>query len=686
LALLAPDGLGEAIPNPMLQMAAGPALETIDPLSGIFLGARLQLMPPGLAVTARASARDTTWPAAQAQRFESWRSSTLASRREELPSLGELLGRLSVEAEGRQLDGELLLDRSFADDFMQALVVEPMQLLFDAPAAGRAQQAGSEGQSAPQEALRDPSQLARVEQRVDLAGLPAFEKPEYRNPEGVTRSGLFGIWVKALRVLPEDHDVLEIELAAESTRLPNLHIGGPFGDSSRIQLLVSHVRGADGGDLLREEPCGPKRNDDGGRFMAGSTSDYRDNKWVQVNPRHTGSKTIRLRPETELHEVASIEGSVLLRMPSRIETVRVEAPFEGKLVERPGIRIKFDAAAPGEVQYTVSGNRALVLRASGLNAAAKHLQEAGTSSMGRIGRPGTTVMRHYQGEVAALELELISEEEQRRFPFRIENIAPLSEQWASADAVLVEAQSREAFHAKVRDRAAALAGVCADGEVSAQLDPFRLCLKRAESYWGEQVTSQFELYSPDDPVVRENLSGLELAIDGFTVDSDDGATFVAASDRQFAALSPDFQQPYLKGDLHLQAQAEDEMASKTIRSVRGQVIHRLPTRVHALTLDVSKLGNEILYDNGFYLRLVEIGEDGMRIRVRGDRSRIVQLVLRDAQGEPLTAGRARLDPADDAPGEWVGIVQVGGEPAQLEVRYALGLDQRTFPFELSLRD
>jgi len=692
-ALLAPDDVGEAIPNPMLQMAAGPALETIDPLSHVLIGAQLQVMPPGLAVTLRANARDAAWPTTQAQRFESWRSDILATRRDELPSLGELLERLSLEAEGSRLDGQVLLNRDFADNFMQAVVVEPMQLFFDAMGPGQSQPAGSASEGAPAEVLRDPSQLARIEERVDLTKLPAFEKPEFRSPEGVIRSGLFGIWVKALRVLPEDEDVFEIELAAESTRLPNLHLGDAFGSNSRIQLQVSHVRGGDGTNLLRAERCGAKRNDDGGRFMAGSSSDYRDDQWIQVNPSHTGSKTIRLRPGAGLHEVESVEGSVLVRMPTFVEKVRIDAPFEGKLIERPGIRIIFDASAPGEVQYTVSGERDRVLRASGLNAGSQALQEAGTSSMGRIGRPGTAVTRHYQGEVAALELELVSEEEQKRFPFRIENITPLSGMWASEDASLVEGQSRDAFRSKVRSAAPELAEACASGEQSAHLAPFRLCLKSAQSYWGEQVTSQFELYSPDHPVVRGNLSGLELAIDGFTVEAEGGgkdggkgAAFVAASDRQFANLSPDFQHPYLKGDLHLQTQAEGEMSNKTIRSVRGQVIHRLPTRVHPLTLDVSELGNEILYSNGFYLRLVEVGENGMHIRVRGDRSRIVQLVLRDAKGERLAAGRARLEPAGDVPGEWVGIVHAAGEPTLLEVRYALGVDQLAFPFDLALGD
>ena len=49
---------------------------------------------------------------------------------------------------------------------------------------------------------------------------------------------------------------------------------------------------------------------------------------------------------------------------------------------------------------------------------------------------------------------------------------------------------------------------------SANFDPFQLCLKGAQAYWGETVSSQFELYSPDHPALRENLSGLEISVEG----------------------------------------------------------------------------------------------------------------------------------------------------------------------------
>ena len=76
----------------------------------------------------------------------------------------------------------------------------------------------------------------------------------------------------------------------------------------------------------------------------------------------------------------------------------------------------------------------------------------------------------------------------------------------------------------------------------------------------------------------------------------------------------------------------------------------------------------------------------MHIRFRGDRSRIVQLVLRDAEGERVEASHARLEPVAEVPGEWVAVVRVGGEARLVEVRYALGVDERSLPFAVALRD
>ena len=100
--------------------------------------------------------------------------------------------------------------------------------------------------------------------------------------------------------------------------------------------------------------------------------------------------------------------------------------------------------------------------------------------------------------------------------------------------------------------------------------------------------------------------------------------------------------------------------------------------------------------------LVEISEDGVRIWMRGDRSRIVQFAVRDeqgkamittadpieraAEGDPETA--AVPDASEAESGEWIGSIQISereaGAPKTLEVIYALAMEEQAFPFHAAV--
>ncbi len=160
----------------------------------------------------------------------------------------------------------------------------------------------------------------------------------------------------------------------------------------------------------------------------GNRSRYVNNTFVQV-PVVQGKKAVRLAPGAGVKDIAAITGYIDLRLPTRIETRRVEAPFEGQLVELPGLRIKLTESEPGAVKYEISGSSDRVLAVRGLNAAGQYLRSAGSYASNRMLGAGKTVSKSFAGTPAAVEFVIAAEEAVQRYPFEIAPVAPAFDQW-----------------------------------------------------------------------------------------------------------------------------------------------------------------------------------------------------------------------------------------------------------------
>ncbi len=145
--------------------------------------------------------------------------------------------------------------------------------------------------------------------------------------------------------------------------------------------------------------------------------------------------------------------------------------------------------------------------------------------------------------------------------------------------------------------------------------------------------------------------------------------------------------------------------------LEGRVVHRLPTALHPLAMDLSRLGSSIEYDNGFGMHFVEVGGGRLHFELRGDRHGIVQLVVRDAAGEALPTRNVSVETVDESQTALLAsltgtpsdsgedadprplhraslevAVPEGRRPMQLEVVYAVGIDEETTRFQARLGD
>jgi hypothetical protein len=703
--LLVPRELGNLVSNPIAQMMLAGALEQMTPVESVFVGALPRLLPPGVIVDTSLEADDADWVREQEQRFAGWRSEMEAKASEKLPSAAELLRRISVEAAGNRLSLQVTFDpdlRQETEDF----VTEGGRLIFGG--------SGNEDMGAlfdttgekQREVTLKRNELQKFPSPFSTDQIPDFVRDESQKIEGEIRLGPFGVRSRAVRILREQGDLVELEIAAASSRIPNLGNEASFvGRTPRLRLFVSRVLGREGEDLLREEHCGPDRNSLGEQLQSGTDSEFVDGSFVKVAPDYSGTKKVRLREGAQLEDVAAVEGYIEMRLPTALQKIRVDAPLADKVVEGNGVRLEFGDGEDGRLTYEISGRGDMLLAIRGRNAAGRALESGGGSSSSSLFGSGKSVSKRFMGEIAYVEVILVEEESSTRHPFTLEDLTPRLRSWASNDDNVVVAQHRDAFLEEISGSDAG--ADCQMGTTAADsVQPFRLCLAGGQMLWGGRVNTSFELLSPYSRSIAGNLSALELAVDAIWVaESPTKAAEslrIPASGRHFASLERDFQGPHLEDRLWVDFQADEEPPKEHLTHVDGRLIHRLPTKLFPLHLDITKLGNEIRYNNGFAMKLIEISENGMRVWMRVDRDRIVQFVVRDEQKQAMIT---TSDPIESAAGpdqnegvvadgsmpendEWIGSFQIStleaGAPTTLEVIYALAMEERAYAFHVAL--
>ncbi len=131
--------------------------------------------------------------------------------------------------------------------------------------------------------------------------------------------------------------------------------------------FVNGLVNRDGRNLLREESCGAERNALGGDLDPADGMLFRNDNFVRV-PILAGSKAVRLEPGATLSGIASVQGHIVLRLPTATKSYRIEAPFQSQTVSAPELRVVLGDSADGTIKYDISGRTDRLLAARALNA------------------------------------------------------------------------------------------------------------------------------------------------------------------------------------------------------------------------------------------------------------------------------------------------------------------------------
>ncbi|MEM7221401.1 MAG: hypothetical protein AAF495_00380 [Pseudomonadota bacterium] len=677
LALVVPPmAIGQRLDDPAARFATQSANGTLDPVERLYLGARVGTLPPRLQLDVRLEASGSIWPAQMAEAYEAWRAAFTAQVERRLPALARLQGHATVAADGDSLVVETTLNKGFLNDLTE-VPGELLRLAF----SGLSADDSATTRPVAEERTLAPTQIATYSTDLRSADLKPFDPTLDQTFKAQTETGPFGLRIKALRLVEPPNPAVQLELEVASSEIANLELDAMHrGESeARAQVYIYQVRDRDGANLLREERCGPDRNSLGGVLEAASKQVYRDEIFVPVSVVE-GVKSVRLKPGTLTADIAQVEGMIELRLATRIETLRVSAPFAGKAIERAGVRIKFTEAEPGQVKYDISGKTDRVLAVRAKNQQGAYLAPAGSYATGRLLGAGKTVGRDYQGTPAELEVILASGVSILQYPFTLSYVMPEFNAWDYPKSATVRAGNRAAFAAQAKPPAKD--EDCQGSASAGQLAPFWLCLD-LQTFWGENVGASGRVLAPASPLLEGNLSALELTVDEVSPAGEEEAWTVAFA--SFLDLAPHGDQ--LAGRVNGQVAVPElaSLAEPRFDQVAGRVILRLPKRLSRLTLDVSELGNSIRRDDGRAATLIAYDDGGLELEVIGPRDRLVQFIPRDRQGQAMATNNVRVTPGETHD-HWLASLRTSGRPATLDVVFAEAQDEQVYDYRLELSE
>ena len=467
--LRVPPEASDDIENPFAKAGAKKIQEALGQVESLYLAVGAAVIPPSVNLTSELHADSSDWPTVTEKAYRDWERKFNQDFAEDLPTLGRFVGHLSVQADGSRLVANLPLGHNFAEDLGEVFA-EGIRLAFSS--SGLKMKGPLRAQE--EEKTLPPEKVTKFLASLSHDDLGNFDQTKSVAREQTEFSGPFAVSVRAVRLWKGDPSVREIELEASSGEIHNMGIDTMHDVKGRprAQFFVTHIRGAEGADLMREESCGKDRNHLGAELAPRAGMRFVDGKWFQV-PEVRGKKTVRLKEAARLKDVQSLRGYVRLRLPTRIEVKRVEAPFPGKVVESDDVRLKLVPGKARDVKYELSGQTDRVLAVRAVNGRGEYLESGGSSASGRLIGRGKSVTKSFKGQPKAAEIIIASEEVEKDYPFELRSLDMVSNTPSYSKSPALPPMDRKEFAAKFASTE--YDTPCEEGKPEQNAGPFLIC-------------------------------------------------------------------------------------------------------------------------------------------------------------------------------------------------------------------
>jgi hypothetical protein len=667
-----PSRLEGAAATPMLKAAAQEIAVKAEAFQRVYLGFRIEPVPPEgrlrLVIDAKDEARAAeqiaTWQRAIADSRERWASV--------MPSVAALYDSLTIRSEGTRNTAEVTVGRAAVAN-VRHIVSEAVSGVLGGFGIAAAMPATSP------DAERIDRNPAKFEASVEAAQLGAYD-PIAQFAEKVDRiGGPFGVRLEEIK---QGADAgLDFVIAGFANGIPNL-----AATAERARLVVDSVKSTAGQELLKVEACGRDRNSEPAKFTDSSA------------PRLRATKTLHLIAGTDPRTVQRIDGHVDLRLPTRTETIRVAHPTADTVIEKYGVAVRVTKIAGNTVSYEVTGARDRLLLLRALNAKGQPLDRSMMVSSDFLFGDGGSGQSEYQGAIDALEIVLAVDEQMLAYPFTLTDFSFEGEARSAQHDGTPEFQPYDE-KALRRDYATPRRGhddvwkTLPPPEKPqprlgvVQLEPFELSLDKALSFYALKL--DFSVRGPDAATFyrRFNLGQMRLT----RIELKDGTVLTppAGADPAPNAFGARWSAPLRfmstprQGVLgtNLDLLVDSKAKPEELRSVAGALDVQLPQKIETLRLDDVSVGQSATWRDAT-VSVVARGRQGISFRVSKDGHRIIYIRLMNSQGEPLAFFGPQVTNLPDGSTRFE--LSPFTAPAKAQIVIASDIESKSLPFSVAL--
>lgn len=703
-AVLLPKNMENVSQNMMARMLAHSAREQMDPVTGIYGGGTFTRKPEGIDLELLLESENAAWNREKRKIFVEWKKKTAKKIGPEFKTVKNLLNYLDLQATDNHVVLQAKINEALIKDFGK--VFQEGIDLFTSSISSSISISGSNSHSA--EKIVPNGDINHYRNLPGPDDLDPFDRTA--NPDEIysATSGPFGIRIKGVSINPAKAGAVDLDLEVVSSPIPKLDINplSQPGEGIGAWLRITHVFDKKGRELLMDDHCGKDRNSK----MVTLTKGFRSIQTAQVKKTRTiqkliaeksgwssitldvfkGSKTVHLKPETLMTDIARVEGEIILQLPAKVTRKRIRAPFKNQVVQTDDIRIKMKEGKSDSISFTASGKVGRLLETRALNGSGQYLQSASSSSSTLFFGRGMDKNQSFQGTPKTAEFVLAGEVSQKTYPFKFKfrrPAYPASPYWKPVE---VSTLSRKAFLKMKRSKPKR--EVCSNHYLEYQTGPFYFCLSEnmhLQNKWkqpGKYASGTFLIHTHDTAAITDNLSATQIVIDQVIAAKGKQArkqTF-PVKEEQFLTMNSNYAPPLKGTQAYMQAgpvgQGDENL---TLMGFRGHLKIRLPRKLNSFRLDLFELGSTARASNGLQVKFTGIDENGVRLEIKGPRETLVHFTPLNLSGRPLSQSEPGVKKihSQGAP-VWQARVKVPPETRYMDIVYATHQDTWTIPFHM----
>jgi hypothetical protein len=477
---------------------------------------------------------------------------------------------------------------------------------------------------------------------VDPARLGPYDAKATFAEEVDQVHGPFGVRLAAMRQPSVPDSGLELDVEAFAGAIPNAGAGG-----ERARLFIDSVTSVAGQELLRVEPCGRQRNALPGLFTDSGGQRLR------------ATKAVRLLPGADPRGLGAVSGHVELRLPTRVETLRVTRPAPGATLAAHGAKVTITRVEGGDVQYQIAGDRDRVLDVRALNAAGQPLASDMKISSGFLLGEGTAAHVQYAGVVDKLEVAFAAEEQPLRWPFKLTDMA------------MAGAPDSRIRYTPPDFRPYSVQALRRDVP---RANPFELSFDKAQTFFTTKL--DFTLRSPALPNFSRAFTLGRLSIKH--IELKDGTTLTPATSWETPVrFGSDPKDGVLTTPLFVLLDAKP--APDSIKAVAGVLTMYFPRTMRTLHLDELFPGQRVDGDD-IQVTVTARGRRSLTLQANAAGERVIYVKVTDPDGQPIMSFGPNVTESPD--GAWRFELAPQGIAGQADVIVAGQHQRREYPFRL----